>query len=246
MPNRLGGGRYHPHVQAVMDETGESNPFLAVSAKARALVGEYHGTFGETPPFNMHAFASYRGLYTSDDAPRHSQDSEIAPEADGRVVLRLNRDRPHTRQRFSIGHEIGHTLFPEYQLFVRCRKGTDHSRAHPDEFVETLCDVAASEFLFPRPWFQDGVCDLALSAQAIGTLATEYEASRDATTRRFVEIRTDPLAAVFFSWKLKPTEERQVQRDRRQQRLFSDPECFPNPEPKLRVDYAILNNISVL
>jgi hypothetical protein len=70
-------------------------------------------------------------------------------------------------------------------------------------------------------------------------LASDYQASREATLRRLIELRMEPLAVVFFSWKLKPTELRQLQRDRRQRRMFGD--SLDVPEPKLRVDYGITN-----
>jgi hypothetical protein len=222
-----------------MDETGEDDPFDAVRAKARAVVGEFHGLFQEPPPFNMKAMASARGLHWSDDDPRFSQDSEIAPESDGRVVLRVNKSRPESRQRFSIGHEIGHTLFPEYHLSVRCRKAVERNWADDDDLLETLCDVAASELMFPDPWFGERLRSLDISSVNIAQLATDYAASRDATVRRIVEMHKSPLAAVFFSWKLKPTEQRLVSRNRRQISLFGEP--LPMPAPMLRVDYAIVN-----
>lgn len=37
-------------------------------------------------------------------------DSQIAPEAGGRVVLRVNRYRHLTRQHFTVGHGVGHML----------------------------------------------------------------------------------------------------------------------------------------
>lgn len=231
----------HPHIVAVMDETGEDDPVLAVRAKARAVIREYHSFFTEEPPFSMPAMASFRDLHESEDAPRFSQDSEIAPVEDGRVVLRINRDRPLTRQRFSIGHEIGHTLFPEYQLAVRCRKGTERDWADPNDLLETLCDVAASEFLFPEPWFRDRIMSMTLTADGLATLSADYQASPEATVRRLVELHPAPLAAVFFSWKLKPTEQRQLKRDLRQRSMFDD--CpLPMPAPMLRVDYAIIND----
>lgn len=229
----------HPHIRAIMDETGEDDPFDAVRAKARAVVGEFHGLFQEPPPFNLKAMASARGLHWSDDDPRFSLDSEIAPESDGRVVLRVNKSRPEARQRFSIGHEIGHTLFPEYHLSVRCRKAVERNWADDDDLLETLCDVAASELMFPDPWFGERLQSLDLSSINIAQLATDYAASRDATVRRIVEMHTSPLAAVFFSWKLKPTEQRLVSRNRRQIPLFGEP--LPIPAPMLRVDYAIVN-----
>ena len=239
MPPRFRPDSLHPHVRAIMDETGEDDPFAAVRAKARCLVDEFFKAFSEPPPFDLKAMASLRGLRLSDDDPRFSLDSEIVPEADGRVVLRVNSGRPETRQRFSIGHELGHTLFPDYQLAVRCRKARERTWADPNDLLETLCDVAASELLFPIPWFADRIANLSLSAANIAALANEYKASRDATVRRLVELHPEPLAAVFFSWKLKPTEQRLVKRNRRQKSLFGGP--LPMPSPMLRVDYAILN-----
>lgn len=241
MPSRFNRASLHSHVLAIMEETGENDPFLAVRRKAQAVAANYFATFAEPPPFNMKAMASLRGLHWSDDDPRYSVDSEIAPEGDGRVVLRINKSRPASRQRFSIGHEIGHTLFPEYQLAVRCRKAIDRSWANSDNLLETLCDVAASELMFPSPWFNDRVSSLAFSAISIAQLAGDYQASRDATVRRLVELSDKPLAAVFFSWKLKPTEARATNRHRNQQDMFPDLGRV-QPAPMLRVDYPILND----
>ena len=157
MPPKHRRSDLHEHIVAIMNETGEDDPYEAVRIKARAVASEYHLAFSEEPPFNVHAIASFRGLHWSDDDPRFSPDSEIAPEADGRVVLRVNTNRPLTRQRFSICHEIGHTLFPDYELAIRCRKGDERTYADPNDLLETLCDVAASELMFPAPWFKDRI-----------------------------------------------------------------------------------------
>ncbi|PHQ35011.1 ImmA/IrrE family metallo-endopeptidase [Rhodopirellula bahusiensis] len=241
MPPRYRRSDLHEHIVAILDETGADDPYEAVRIKARAVVAEYHETFVEEPPFNVKAAASLRGLHWSDDDPRFSPDSEIAPEADGRVVLRVNKTRPLTRQRFSICHEIGHTLFPDYQLEVRCRKGTEKTFADPKDLLETLCDVAASELMFPTPWFLSRIDAMAVSATELATLADDYQGSREATVRRFVELHTEPLAAVYFSWKLKPTEQRELKARSKTKPLFAD--MVPQPPPlKMRVDYGIANS----
>ena len=240
MPQLYRREQLHPHVRAIMDETGTGDPFEAVRIKARNAVAHYHQFLAESPPFNMRAVASTFGLHWSEDDPRYSADSEISPESDGRVVLRVNKSRPETRQRFSIGHEIGHTLFPEYELSVQCRKATDRTWADPNDLIETLCDTAASELLFPTPWFSDRILAMPFCAAAIATLADDYKASREATARRFVEIHEEPLAAVFFSWKLKPTEIRSVKARSKTSSLFPGME-LPGPVPMLRVDYRIIN-----
>ncbi|MEQ9408434.1 MAG: ImmA/IrrE family metallo-endopeptidase [Fuerstiella sp.] len=231
----------HEHIVSIMDETGEEDPFEAARIKARSVVDTFHRNFGDVPPFNMKAVASLRGLHWSDDDPRFSPDSEIAPESDGRVVLRVNKDRPLCRQRFSISHEIGHTLFPDYQLAVRCRKANDRIWADGNDLLETLCDVAASELMFPTPWFVDRISAMSLSAESLAGLADDYEASREATIRRFVELHPEPLVAVFFSWKLKPVEKREIKARAKTKPLFSGIE-LPQPSPLIRVDYRISND----
>jgi len=232
--------RLHPHVLAIIEETGETDAVAAIRVKARSLVERFHALFPSAPPFNLSAMASFRGLKESNEAPRYSDDSEIAPDSNGCVILRVNRDRPRTRQRFSVGHEIGHTLFPDFEQSVQCRKARHRDWADPDDVLESLCDVAASEFLFPGPWFQNRVSTMPITAEAIIQLASDFQASPDATARRFVEVHAAPMAAVSFTWKLKPTEVRSAKVDQDQMRIFDDDE-LPTPKPKIRVDFAIPN-----
>jgi len=240
MPPSYRRSELHQHIVAIMNETGEDDPFMAVRIKAREVVAEFFQAFSEEPPFNVNAIASHRGLHLSNDDPRYSADSEISPEADGRVVLRVNKTRPLCRQRFSICHEIGHTLFPDYQREVRCRKANDRTWADSSDLLETLCDVAASELMFPIPWFTNRINAMSLSAESIALLADDYEASREATVRRLVELHSEPLAAVFFSWKLKPTQAREVKARSMTVPMF--PEMELSPAPMLRVDYRISND----
>lgn len=221
-----------------MEEMGEADPVRAIRAKAHGVVRQYVEQLHEEPPFNLEAMASMRGLRVTQEAPKHSPDSEIAP-ADGGMVLRVNRTRPLVRQRFSIGHEIGHTLFPEYQLTVQCRKPSDRDWAEPSDQIESLCDVAASEILFPAPWFDEAVAAMEVCAAGLCELALRYRASPEATIRRLVEVMKDPAAVVFCSWKLKPSEARRRAADRRQLGMFDN--SLPVPVPTLRVDYAIIN-----
>ncbi len=98
MPPRHRRSELHEHVVAIMDETGADDPFEAVRIKAREVVAGFHQTLDKEPPFCMKTVASFRGLHLSDDDPRFSPDSEIAPEGNGRVVLRVNKDRPLSRE----------------------------------------------------------------------------------------------------------------------------------------------------
>lgn len=231
--------QYHEHVQSVIDEMGVEDPREAIRLKMRNKIAEISSLFG-TPPYDLVAFASCVGLHWSDESPAFSDDSEIAPIGDGRMVLRVNQERPLTRQRFSIAHEIGHTLFPDYQYAVRCRKANER-RWSDDDLLESLCDVAASELMFPTPWFTEQLASIEHTGASFAKLADDCLASREATVRRIVEFSQLPMGAVFFSWKLKPVELRALRRSKVQTSLFPDLEP-PPPSAMLRVDYPILND----
>ena len=227
-------------IAALLKETGETDPRVAVQRKAQELVALYRSCFGEpTMPLNLEALASMRGVRKSEEAPMHSRDAELVPEADGQIAMRVNPDRPETRQRFSMAHEITHTFFPEYQLKVQCRPDPRYrDPASPEDLLEMLCDVGAAELLFPLPWFVTDSLSVR-NAAGLVTLANDYGGSREATIRRFSEISPRCLTAVFFSWKLKPKQERTIGR-KDQPNLFGvDPEVEARAAWKLRINYAI-------
>jgi IrrE N-terminal-like domain len=228
-------------IATILQETSQSDPAEAIRIKARELIQLYHDTFNETPPFDLKAMASMKGISHSDDAPVHSPDSELVPEDDGRVVMRINRDRPKTRQRFSIGHEITHTFFPGYEQKVRCRKPKERDWSDPDDVIEWLCDVGASEFLFPMPWFDISAAACSGTAAGILELARDYRASPDATVRRYIEHSSAPLAAVFMTWKLKPVQIRRVRKPGELDLFGTDAEEESFQLRKLRVDYSLAN-----
>jgi hypothetical protein len=225
-------------IELLVRSTGAASPMEAVRLKARAAVQQFCEVFGEPEmPINIEALASLLGISLSNDAPTHSHDAELVPLEDGRVTMRVNSDRPETRKRFSIGHEISHTFFPHYKSKVWCRTDARfRHRSNPDDFLEMLCDIGASELVMPLPWFvQDA--EIVRTGEALVELAKKYTASPEATLRRFAETNDRPVLAAFFSWRLKPAEKKRL-RHPDQQSLFgsSDEE---GPSKKLRLDYSI-------
>jgi hypothetical protein len=219
-------------------ETGAADPRDAVRRKARNLVALYCAQFGEpTMPINLDVLASMLGITRSDDMPLYSPDAELVPD-DGRLTMRVNPDRPETRQRFSIGHEISHTFFPGYELKVQCRPDSRYRRRDdPDDAIESLCDIGASELLLPLPWFADDA-RVVSTGQGLVALAKKFKASREATARRFAESSQAVVAAVFLSWKLKPTQAADINPD--QPNMFgTTPEEEAWAARQLRIDYAI-------
>ncbi len=237
---RLDHRRYPKEVRAILAETGQDSPEEAIRQSAQSLIRQFTQLVSDgAPPFNMEALASLRSIRKSDDPPKFSKDAEIVPDGDRGMIMRLNSERPQTRQRFSIGHEIGHTLFPGYSSTVHCRKGINRDWSDPKDLIENLCDVAASEFLFPEPWFHDAAQSIDGKAAELIALAQTYLASPEATVRRFVEVRDDPEAVIFFRWKHKPSEKKRAD-GKGQKYIFGSKSAF-EPERKLRVEYSISN-----
>jgi Zn-dependent peptidase ImmA (M78 family) len=224
-------------IDALVRSTDASSPTHAIRLQARAAVEQFCAVFGEpTMPLDVDALASFLGIAQSQEAPVHSDDAELVPGENGRVAMRVNPDRPETRKRFSMAHEISHTFFPHYQLKLWCRTDARfRRRENPDDLLEMLCDIGASELVMPLPWFGHDAATVTTGVELL-ELAKKYNASREAAIRRFAETSERSVQAVFFSWKLKPTEKWKM--NHRQQRLFGAP-GDGQPVKKLRIDYSI-------
>src|SRR5690606_15016956 len=81
--------------------------------------------------------------------PRHDvEDARTVPVGRSGFRIEFNPTRPRGRLRYSIAHEIAHTLFPDCAEQVRNR--VSRTDMLDDEWqLEALCNVAAAEFLMP-------------------------------------------------------------------------------------------------
>lgn len=230
--------------KALIDElvrsTGCRDAHEAIRAKAKELIDLHVASFGEPSlPISVDVLASLRGIGRSEEAPVHSPDAELVPDGHGGMTMRVNVDRPETRQRFSVAHEISHTFFPDYTTKAWCRTDARYrSRENPEDFLEMLCDVGAAELLFPQPWFSRDAAAIT-DAAGIITLASTYHASREAAIRRYAETSPESVAAVFFTWKLKPTQKGNVG-NLNQSNLFGiSPEDALREALRLRIEYSV-------
>jgi hypothetical protein len=230
--------------RALIDElilsTGCRDAYEAIRAKAKELIDLHVATFGDPSlPICVDILASLRGIGRSDEAPVHSPDAELVPDGQGGMTMRVNADRPETRQRFSVAHEISHTFFPEYTSKAWCRTDARYrSRDNPDDFLEMLCDVGAAELLLPQPWFGR---DAAIITDAAGviSLASTYHASREAAIRRYAETSPESVAAVFFAWKLKPTQKGIVGNPNQANLFGTSAEIELREALRLRIEYSV-------
>jgi len=226
-------------IDELVRSTGADSPEEAIRGKARELIQKLEATFGCQMPVDVNVLASLQGIHGSNDLPIQSPDAELVPRSEGGVEMRVHPDRPETRQRFSIAHEITHTFFPDYEQKGWCRTDARfRNREDPDQYLEMLCDIGAAELLFPQPWFGNDAASVS-DASGLVSLATTYHASREATVRRFVETATEAIAAVYFVWKLKPTQKKTIGRKDQMNLLGITPEDEVREALRLRIEYTI-------
>ncbi|EMI20157.1 hypothetical protein RMSM_02915 [Rhodopirellula maiorica SM1] len=234
----------HSTTQSFIDElvrsTGASSPEEAIRAKARQLIQTCESMFGRPEmPIDVDVLTSLQGIHVSGDLPIQSPDAELAPRSEGGVEMRVHPDRPETRKRFSVAHEISHTFFPEYEQKSWCRTDARYrDRNDPDQYLEMLCDIGAAELLFPQPWFSDDANQVS-NASGLVALADTYHGSREATLRRFAELSNDPIAAVFFTWKLKPVQKGVVDNEEQTNLFGLSHDEQVRDALQLRIDYSI-------
>jgi len=132
----------NPSVKAL---AGNSDPIIAISDKTQSLVLRAIDDGWEGPPFDPFWLARHLGLSI---VPRDEiMDARVKTDDSGKVEIEYNPNLPRNRIRFSIAHEIAHTLFPDHVKTIRNRSG---ERTRSDDWqLELLCNVSAAEILMP-------------------------------------------------------------------------------------------------
>jgi O-acetyl-ADP-ribose deacetylase (regulator of RNase III) len=164
------------------------NPITVVTERARQLVFTAMEAGWEGPPFDPFWLAGYCKLPITarDDIP----DARLVPESSG-VRIEFNPNQPRARVRFSVAHEIAHTLFPDYHKSIRNREGA--TRRGDDWQLEMLCNIAAAEILVPP------IPALSLGLKEISVLNLlpvwkQFEVSPEAFLLRIVKLTNQPIS----------------------------------------------------
>jgi O-acetyl-ADP-ribose deacetylase (regulator of RNase III) len=123
-----------------------ADPVEEMRARAQAVAIAAKDAGWSGPPFDPIKLAESMGLEV---VPNVSvKDARTVPTTSG-VRIEFNPNRPRPRIRYSIAHEIGHTLFPDCRAYVRNR-ASYHELRGDDWQIESLCNIAAAEFLMPE------------------------------------------------------------------------------------------------
>ncbi|WP_170157305.1 ImmA/IrrE family metallo-endopeptidase [Roseimicrobium gellanilyticum] len=208
-------------------EQGEI-PQETIRRLARNVVSDARSSGWNEMPFDVELLAELQCIEVKCAEGDIRAEARLMPLPGNRLIIEYAADAPVRRRRFSICHEIAHTLFPDcYERVQHRRNNESFDRVHSE--LELLCHVGAGEFLMPLEEFLEATNGRLPSLEVAHELGNSFDASQEAALRRMVDLSGDPFCLLWISERLKPTEERNA-----------GPELnlgFAGPSMKLRVDY---------
>ena len=128
------------------------DPVQVITELARGLVTRAYDQGWSGPPFDPFALARLQRIELS--ANHEIRDARIVHGGHQGFRVEFNPQRPGARVRYSIAHEIAHTLFPDCADQVRNRSQRDDLIGNEWQ-LESLCNLAAAEFLMPVGSFKE-------------------------------------------------------------------------------------------
>lgn len=171
-----------------------ADPVVHVSEVAQRIVTQALDQGWPGPPFDPFDLAERLGLAVqpNDSVP----DARTVARGSGRLLIEFNPNRPRGRLRYSMAHEIAHSLFSDCGENVRNRGVTPPGR--DDWQLEALCNIAAAEFLMPLGSLP-ALDDASLSIDALLELRKRFDVSLEAMLIRAVHVSDTQCAAVCWS-----------------------------------------------
>jgi len=191
-------------VRKLMTIVGKSDPVQAITQRAREVALDAMDKGWTGPPFDPVRLADYLRIGIS---PRHDvRDARTLPGPAGSLMVEFNPNRPSARVRYSIAHEIAHTLFPDCR--DRIRQRSHHNELQGDEWqLEAICNVGAAELLMPLGSLKSAK-DSSLTIEELLSLRKEFEVSMEALLIRIVRV-TDAPVAMFCASRIQTVQHEQ-------------------------------------
>ena len=189
------GPAQHWTNESVLKFAAGREPVQAIVQAARevALKAMDDGWIG--PPFDPIKLAEMHGIAVS---PRADiPDARTVPLGPSRFVIEYNPTRPPARLRYSIAHEIAHTLFPDCSTRIRNRGGS-HGGLGDEWQLETLCNIAAAELLMPLGSMRADEADL-LDINKVSDARKRFEVSTEAVLIRLAHLSSEACAVFVAS-----------------------------------------------
>lgn len=177
----------HPSVVAL---AGNGDPVERIISLASSVALDAMQAGWAGPPFDPFKLAEYLkiAIVPREDIP----DARIVQLPDGKFQIEFNPNRPRGRVRYSIAHDLAHTLFADCGEEVRYRLGR-HEQKADDWQLEMLCNVGAAEFLMPVGSFPD-LKSQTTDIDRILALRSRFDVSTEALLLRLARLTEQPCA----------------------------------------------------
>jgi Zn-dependent peptidase ImmA (M78 family)/O-acetyl-ADP-ribose deacetylase (regulator of RNase III) len=175
---------------------GDRDPEATVVEAAQQLAFRAMEQGWEGPPFDPFELAELAGIPI---VPRDDlYDARTVPVGRGEQVrIEFNPNRPRARMRYSLAHEVAHTLFPDVAAAARYRSATADVPGDAWQ-LELLCNIAAGELLMPTGTLPE-LSDEALDIEHLLDLRKKYEVSAEAMLLRVAKLTPEPVAVFAAS-----------------------------------------------
>lgn len=121
------------------------------------------------------------------------------PEKNRGIIL-TKEGLPRKRQRFTIGHELGHFLIPTHghQRLCTRRDLEENSRATNYQRQETEANRFSAGLLMPKPLFVKDIDALGSADVAhVRELSNRYDVSMEAVANRYLDFTAENCAFIF-------------------------------------------------
>ena len=174
---------------------GRDDPLETVLKRARETVLRAMDQGWAGPPFDPIALSGILGIPVF---PRADiRDARTVPQGEAGICIEYNPTRPRGRLRYSVAHEIAHTLFPDCAEQIRNRSA--HHEMKGDEWqLEMLCNVGAAEFLMPIGSLQRHLVGEPTIDRVL-EMRSQFDVSTEAVLIRLAQMSERPCAAFVAS-----------------------------------------------
>jgi hypothetical protein len=163
---------------------------VAAVWRARELVRKVRPSVIPVP---VELYAAAIGAEVRVESDCEPNEAGYTLEVGGRRIICVNAADRSTRQRFTVCHEIAHSVLK----LPSEHKGSPGGSYARRPLNEIWCDVFAAELLLPIDLFRPRVTCCEMGLGAVGSLADEFDASFQATGSRFAAVADVPCAFVF-------------------------------------------------
>lgn len=172
--------RFSPRVQGFCGSAGVSSPWHAIGVHVNRILASH-------PPngiwIDVDEICRQRGIQVQ-VVELNGCHARILPVRGGYIAQLDVRQSPG-RRRFSLCHELAHTLF---DVTSPNWPDCDKQPGNPDAFEETLCDHFASQLLMPVGLFTRACSQQNPSWDSLCTVAANFGVSIEAAVNRIQDL----------------------------------------------------------